>query len=116
MVVDVDQAIMDLYRSLIPKAIQTNKPMYPAHISVVRKETPTNTSVWMKHDKEIIRFFYSPIIHLGNLYCWLNVYCHRLEEIRQELGLPVHSRITNPPCEGFKQCFHITIGNFKGDI
>ena len=115
MVVDIDQGIMDFYQSLIPKYIKYNKPLYPAHISVVRKETPTITEPWLKHQGEKIEFRYSPIIHSGELYIWLNVYCKRLEDIRRELGLPVHSWVTNPPAPGFEQCFHSTIGNFKDE-
>jgi len=115
MVVDIDQGIMDFYRALIPKAIKTNRPLYPAHISVVRKETPTKTEFWLKRQGEKVEFQYSPIIHFGEIYAWLNVYCIRLEEIRQELGLPLHRWADNPPAPGFNQCFHITLGNFKID-
>lgn len=112
LVVNVDQQISEYYRSLIPKYISLNKQRYPAHISVVRKEVPVNLEFWEKYDGQEVEYFYSPIVCFGRVYCWLNVFSQRLEEIRLELGLPVSSEYTLPP-EGFVKCFHMTIGNFK---
>lgn len=113
LIVEVDQGINDYYRKLIPKWIKTNKQMYAAHISVVRKEIPPNMQYWGKYDGDEVEFYYENIIRFGTVYCWLNVFSTRLEEIRLELGLPVSSMYTLPP-EGFAKCFHTTIGNFKG--
>lgn len=110
--VNIDQGIMLYYRALIPKSISTNKPMYEAHISVVRKETPVHLDHWEKYEGHEVEFQYEPIVRFGEVYCWLNCFSVRLEEIRVELGLAVHSLYTLPP-EGFKKCFHSTIGNFK---
>ena len=112
-IVRIDQEISNFYRALIPKWIQVAPQMYPAHISVVRKEVPPNKDVWGKHAGEKIKFLYSPIIHHGEVYWWLNVFCKRLEEIRLELGLPVDSLYTRPP-DGMKKTFHMTLGNTKG--
>ncbi len=57
-------------------------------------------------------FFYHPQIHEGKIYYWLEIYCTLLEDIREELGLPVVSQYTLPP-EGFRKVFHMTIGNTK---
>lgn len=110
--VDVDQGLSDYYRSLIPKHIVTNRPMYPAHVSVVRREVPQKMEAWEKYEGKEIEFLYDPTINIGSVYCWLDVFCQELEEIRVELGLSVDSEITRPP-EGFKRCFHCTIANFK---
>jgi len=110
--VEADQQIVEYYRSLIPKHIFVNRQRYSAHISVVRKETPLNLDFWAKYHGEPVEYFYSPIVHFGKVYCWLNIFSQRLEEIRLELGLPVSSEYTLPP-EGFVKCFHMTIGNFK---
>jgi hypothetical protein len=110
----IDPGLADFYRSLIPKWIRVNRPMYPPHISVVRKEPVIpNTDAWGKYDGEEVTFVYSNIIHSGKLYFWLNVFSKRLEEIRVELGLPVSSEFTRPPC-GFEKCFHTTLANCKG--
>jgi len=117
LVVEVEQDIVDFYRSLIPKSIKVSRGRWPAHITVVREKDgldfPPNMEFWGKYEGEIIEFLYSNQIEYGKIYYWLNVYCVKLEEIRKELGLPYVSRIALPP-EGFKKCFHMTIGNTKG--
>ena len=112
LVLDADQQIVEYYRVLIPPYICVNPQRYSAHVSVVRNEIPVNLDAWSKYQGHSINFFYSPIVHFGQVYCWLNVFSQQLEEIRLELGLPVSSEYTLPP-EGFTKCFHMTIGNFK---
>jgi hypothetical protein len=112
LVLDVDQGIVDFYRAMLPKSIRTNRQMYNAHISVVRKEVPPNMELWGKYAGEQIEFKYSNVIRNGNLYYWLDVWCERLEQIRLELGLPCDSPYTRPP-DGFSKTFHVTIGNIK---
>jgi hypothetical protein len=112
LIVEVDQGLSDYYRSLIPKWIKTNKQMYDPHISVVRKEVPKNLEYWGKYEGEEIDFQYTGTIYFGTVYCWLNTFSKRLEEIRLELGLPVSSEYTRPP-ETYIKVFHYTLGNFK---
>lgn len=112
LVLDVDQGISDYYRAMLPKWVRTNKQMYPAHISVVRKETPPNMEFWRKYDGEEIEFKYSNVIRWSEIYYWLDAWCERLEQIRVELGLPVDSPYTKAPI-GFAKTFHVTIGNTK---
>ena len=113
MFVEVDPEIVRYARALIPKWIRTNPQKYRPHISVVRRETPPNFHLWMKHEGEKIEFQYANTVHSGKVYWWLNAFSVTLEEIRQELGLPVSSQYTRPPGPYIK-CFHITIGNVKG--
>lgn len=112
LIVEIDSEIVRYYRSLMPKYILTNSQMYRPHISVVRHEIIPNLDIWGKYEGEEIVFYYDGIVHSGTVYYWLNCFCGRLEEIRVELGLPVHSRYTTPP-ERFKHCFHCSIGNSK---
>jgi hypothetical protein len=114
LVVEIDKGIADFYRSLIPKWKEVQPQQFPPHITVVRtgKEMPVNREHWAKYEGEEITFFYSSVVHEGSVYYWLNVFSVRLEEIRRELGLPVHSEYTLPP-EGFVKCFHATLGNKK---
>lgn len=114
LVVQCDQGISDMYRSLIPKYYTVNRPRWPAHITVVRsyQETPTNLTAWGKYQGEQVEWFYEPHIRMGRQYFWLNTLCTRLEDIRVELGLPIRSEYTQPP-EGFKKYFHMTIANQK---
>ena len=112
LIVSVDQGIVDYYRALMPKAIRTAPQKYAAHISVVRKEIPPNLASWDKYEGQEIEFSYSPIIHSGTVYYWLNAFSVRLEEIRTELGLIVDAPFHQPP-PGFKKTFHISLGNTK---
>lgn len=111
LIVNVDDGIGDYYRSLIPKAWQVKKPMYPSHISTVRNEAPKNMMAWNKYQGMNISFEYDGIIYNDEVYFWLNAYSPKLEEIRLELGLSNLSQFTRSP-DG-KHKFHITIGNTK---
>jgi hypothetical protein len=112
LVVLADQQLSDYYRSMIPKYYRVQPQKYRAHISVVRKETPPDMSLWGKREGERVEFQYQPYLHNDATYWWLNIFCVHLEEVRRELGLPVSSPYTQPP-SGFKKCFHLTVGNTK---
>lgn len=112
LILQIDPEIVRYYRSLMPKYIQTNSQMYRPHISVVRHEIVPNLDLWGKYEGETIVFYYDGIIHSGTVYYWLNCFSGRLEEIRIELGLSVHSLYTEPP-DTFKKVFHCTLGNIK---
>jgi len=112
LILTVDQGIQDYYYYLLPKYLDAKKQYHPAHISVVRKETPSVLSAWGKYEGDKLEFRYTSEIFFGNVYCWLNVFCVRLEEVRKELGLPVTSEFTRPP-DGYSKCFHMTVANFK---
>lgn len=114
-VLDIDQQIVNYYRRLLPKAIShyLQRQMYDAHISVVRKEiVEPKMEFWGKYDGECIDFWYSNAIRNSDVYFWIDVWSKRLEEIRDELGLPNESLYIQPP-EGFRKTFHFTIGNRK---
>jgi hypothetical protein len=114
LVMEIDKELSRFYRSLMPKWITLNSQRYPPHVTIVRaeKEVPLHLEHWGKYEGEEIDFIYHNEVHCGKVYFWLNVFCVRLEEIREELGLPVISEFTLPP-EGFVKCFHATLGNFK---
>lgn len=112
LIVSVPQQLSNYYFSLIPSYKNVNRQFYPAHISVVRKETPTNLEAWGKHHNQRIKFLYENWIYSGTVYYWLNCFSQELEDIRLELGLPVSSQYTLPPA-GFVKCFHMTLANTK---
>lgn len=113
LVVEVNSAIVDLARALVPKWIELNSTRYAPHISVVRRETPTNLTMWGKYEGEQVPFEYSPEIHYDNTYFWLRVFSKRLVEIRVELGLPPSRLGVTCPPDG-EAVFHVTVGNRKG--
>lgn len=114
LVVEIDGELAAYYRALIPFWMSANKPRFAPHITVVRihKEIPKILDVWNKYEGEKISFIYESFIYHDRNYYWLNIWCKRLEEIRQELGMPVTSPYTIPP-DGFRKCFHCTIANKK---
>ena len=116
LVVEVDPALGEYYYSLIPKSKYATKPRYASHITVVRpdQETPVHREHWGKYEGEQVEFLYSPVVHYGKIYYWLDVLCLRLEDIRFELGLPIwFYNDRTPPPDGYGKFFHITLGNTK---
>jgi hypothetical protein len=111
LIVEVDDEIGKFYRSLIPKYLNVQRPMYPTHISTVRNETPPNLSVWGKYQNKEIEFEYDNYIYSGEVYYWLNAYSSHLEDIRLELGLSNTSPYTRSP-DG-RHRFHMTLANLK---
>jgi hypothetical protein len=112
LVVEIDPEISKFYRSLIPKYIKIQPQKYTPHISVVRKTYELDLSLWMSREGFAVSFFYCNVIRNCERYYWIDVFSIELEEIRKELGLPLHSRFIGPPKE-YIHCFHITLGNIK---
>jgi len=102
----IDSNILNYYYKLIPKYYNANKPRYKAHISFVRKERPLNLDLWGRYDKEIVKFYYSSLIRECPTYLWIDCYCKRAMDIREELGLKPQRFMS----------FHFTVANTKGNI
>jgi len=109
---EVQQALVDYYLSLIPKYLRVNRGRDSAHITVVRPylETPKRVVEWGKYEGRRIYFIYDGQIHNDNQYYWLNIQSRELEEIRLGLGL-LHQRwnLTTNDWDSF----HLTLGNTK---
>ena len=117
LVVDFDQGLIDFYYSMLPKAWYATRGRYDAHITVSRNEEPPNKEAWGRHEGKVIEFSYVPGVRYSETYIWLDIYCHRLEEVRQELGYLVDTPICYPqPIEGFRWRFHTTIANLKPQL
>lgn len=112
LILEVEQSIVDYYRSLIPRYWNSQPQRYRAHVSVVRNVTPSNMDMWGKREGVVVPFLYSDRIYNGEIYLWLNVFSVELEEIRRELGLPISSLYFDPP-DGFLYTFHMTLANVK---
>lgn len=108
---DCDQELSNFYRSLIPFWFNIKRPMWGAHISIVRNIIPINLQFWNKYQDTEIEFEYEPIIYNDETYYWLNCYSPKLEEIRVELGMKPYGDVTVSP--GGLHKFHMTIGNLK---
>jgi len=111
LVLDIDPEIVRYYRTFLSRKMFTNLQLYPAHISIVRKEVPL-WELWGKHAGRSIEFEYDGVIHHGTMYWWLNCWSKELEEIRTELGLPLEGKYFQAPA-GYVHTWHITLGNTK---
>jgi hypothetical protein len=105
LIVEVDPAIVELARALVPKWVRLNRQKYRPHISVVRWETPSDLTRWGAYEGEEVEFLYSSIVQFDDVYWWLDVQSTRLNEIRVQLGLP--------EWRTGRDGFHLTIGNTK---
>lgn len=105
-VLDVDQGIVNFYRSLIPKTIPINGLRNKAHITIVRTgvESP-NFLKWGVDSGRQLSYTYSNEIIIDRLYAVLPVWSEDIGSLREKLGLPRFRR-------GFNK-YHITIGHFK---
>lgn len=110
--VEIDEGIGVLYRTLTPKSVRLQKPRYPMHISVVRKEVVPRLDLWGKYEGQAVRFRYDPQAYNDETYYWLRVHCPILMHVRRELGLSSLSDLARPP--DMALCFHCTFGNTKG--
>lgn len=111
LIVEVDDELASYYRALIPRYYHAHKPMYRAHISLVRKAVPPNMEAWERHVGREVSFQYENVIYYDELYFWLNAYSLELESVRAELGLEPWGDVSLSP--DFKHRFHITIANRK---
>jgi hypothetical protein len=112
-VLNIDPEIARFYRSFIPKSIKNQKPMYPAHITIVRTgiEVLSDMSLWGHRHGETLEFSYDPNICIGYKYIWLDAHSSELEGVRAFLGLE-KQRMPHPLGKEHP-CFHITIANMK---
>jgi hypothetical protein len=112
--VEIDEGIGMLYRVLTPKSVRLQKPRYPMHISVIRKELIPRSKLhlWGKYADQTIHFQYDPQPYNDETYYWLRVHCPFLMYVRRELGLPSLSDLARPP--DMAPCFHTTFANLKG--
>jgi len=104
LVMMADDEICKYYSSLFkteyPYYPMLARPIFGAHVSVIRGERIPNHNLWKMDDNKIIEFDYEPGVEDNGEYYWLKVKCKYLEDLREKYGL---SRI---PRFGY----HLTIG------
>ncbi len=105
-----DNEIGRYYRALFQKEqpwLKLNIPMHGMHVTVVpgKYETPPNKHLWGKYEGEAVSFKYDgDVSHWHDYYYGIRILCPRIEDIREEMGLP----------RTLPVFWHITIGNTKG--
>lgn len=93
LILDCDQEVGRYYRELYfiahCRGDKLIRPAFREHITVVRDEEPPDDKkpLWWKYNREVVEFTLPH--HVGNNgdYFWIDVYCPRLLDIREELGL-----------------------------
>lgn len=80
------------------------RPVWGAHISVIRGERIPNQELWGLAANKIIEFEYELGVIDNGEYYWLKAACPALEEIREKYGLYKEPRFG----------FHLTIGRKTG--
>ena len=107
-VVEIDQGIVDCYRSLIPKYKCVKPQKHKSHITVVRKYEYDSLDMdnWEYLDGATVPFVYDSKIQYTTPYYFLRTYSKAIGIIRRKLGLPTFR-------EGYDGFYHITIGNTK---
>ena len=91
LVMMVDDEICKYYSSLFYKEFpwngKLNRPIFGAHISVIRGERLPNYELWKLDDNKIVEFEYESGVRDNGEYYWLNVKCNYLGDLREKYGL-----------------------------
>jgi hypothetical protein len=104
LVVMADDEICRYYSSLFYKEFpylgKLIRPVFGAHISVIRGERISNKQLWRLDENKIIEFEYEPGVRDNGEYYWLKVKCDYLCDLREKYGLSRYPQFD----------FHLTIG------
>lgn len=94
LILDCDEELGRYYRWLhhtwSHRCDKLMRPAWDAHITVVRDEEPLEDRkhLWERYSGELVEFTLNPYVGTNGDYFWLDVFCPRLLDIREELGLP----------------------------
>jgi hypothetical protein len=104
-ILKTDEELVRYYQYWIKQHydVKFEKTVWGSHISVNRAVKPPNPAFWKKYKNEIIPFTYTNRVYRVHWFLCVDAYSTRLEDIREELGLP---RL--PPYG-----FHLTIGRLN---
>jgi len=81
-------------------SLKISRPVWGAHISLIRGEYIPNINLWGLDSNKIIEFEYEPGVLDNNEYYWMKVSCPYLSDLRKRYGLS--------PMPKFG--FHLTVG------
>jgi hypothetical protein len=76
------------------------RPIWGAHISIIRGEKLPSPGLWRLDEGKIVNFEYEPGVIDNKIYYWLKVKCHYLNDLRERYSLPREPRFG----------LHLTIG------
>lgn len=110
LVADMDVKFAHYYYSLLPKYLRVVKTGYSPHVTIVRFriDSPVLDN-WGKRQGQIVKMMYWPVIRNDEKFFWLDMFSLELEEIRQELRLPLPGQ-RKPSNPMYLRTFHMTLG------
>lgn len=86
-----DDEISKYYRTLFSKEFpwkkKLNRPIWGAHVSVIRGESVPNKHLWGLNANQIIEFDYEPGVIDNDKFYWLKARCKTLSDLRIKYGL-----------------------------
>lgn len=68
-------------------SLSLTRPIWGAHISLIRGEKLPNNHLWRLDENKIIEFEYEAGVQSNNEYYWLRVKCDYLLDLREKYGL-----------------------------
>lgn len=99
-----DDELSKYYRHLFyrefPYKGKLTRPVWGAHISIIRAEKIPNMHLWGLDSNKIIQFEYDGGVLSNGEYYWLKVKCPYLSALRENYGLSSEPRFG----------YHLTIG------
>lgn len=103
-IIECPKDIIEYYHHWIAKEenVKLNKPLFGAHISVIRGEEPPDSfkSIWGAGQGSELLFSYKHEVETNGEYWWLRVRCEELNALRKKMGLNSEVEFD----------FHLTIG------
>lgn len=95
-----------LFKREFPHLPKLQRPVWGAHVSVIRGEKIPNADLWGFAANQVVNFEYEPGVSSNGEYYWLKVHCDELAAIRELYGM------SRAPRFGF----HLTIGRTTADV
>lgn len=104
---DIGKYFRHLYHLSSHRCHKLLRSAWAEHITVIRGEEPPSElrCHWNKYSGSLVEFSVSPILQTNGTFCWLDVSCSILLDLRVELGLP---RDPQYP-------LHLTIGHLQDE-
>lgn len=102
-----DEELASYYRALYRQEFfyrpKLMRPVFGAHISIIRGEKIPNYELWGLGKDKTVSFEYEDGVRTNGEYYWLKVHCPELEGLRVAYGLSPHPQFG----------FHLTVGRIS---
>ena len=97
---EISKYYCNMFYKEFPWKGKLKRPVWGAHISVIRGEKIPNIKLWGLNSNQIIEYTYTPGVLDNSEYFWLNAKCPVLSNLREKYGLYKEPKFG----------FHLTIG------